>query len=249
MNSLAYFHAQAKRRREHRFQLNCQPHGRLQSTDSHFREIVQHKVAKGESTLSNGEMRSCVFAEMDTADVNLRVIVIPNSRVKKFFSVRASYQKSGVPDSTRGYLAHLCQKLNPEYNLWTMATHTSESDTRFERGGIRILAEAQSDDKIVSNSDVKSKATDLKTQLESNRFQGAQGQDWKTKASVDPLTAIKVERMIDKEWKSNVGELKYDVFISYDSDDKAKAEKIYDALDRVGLSEVDPMRWAQNGVV
>ena len=122
--------------------MDCKSLGRLYdaSSDKAFRRSVQHIIAPDLPETSQERPVACVFAEVDTADYNIRLAVIPETIKRRFFDVKLSFQKDG-PRPTTGFQAHICSLLKVNYNLWSMSTHTNESSQHFERGSKRLLVE------------------------------------------------------------------------------------------------------------
>lgn len=210
------------------FELFCS-HSKLHSRDHRLGAIFDQlgiKISKSNP--------SCVLAEMDTRDFNIRIAVFPPSELPRFFEVSVPYRRSGGP-SSRGLLATLTQELGINYNLWRVYNLTSQNAEDVEAGEVRLVIEDTSlpfPDRNTSRNKLEALLSKLDNRLRQDKKGIYLRQDWQ----ISPITPARIQARLAEERERITG-YKYDVFISYGKKDGThQAKEVKRALEKQGLT-------------
>jgi len=211
------------------FELYCS-HYKLQSQNGCLGAMLDQLSNKGEELAP-----TCVIAEMDTRDFNIRVAVIPPSELHRFFEVVIPYRRSGG-DSTRGLVAKVTEHLAKRYSLWRVFNSTSQNGPDVEVGEVSLCVE-DCKGGILERAE---RRHDLEHAIEAIALSvNAKGPET-TKVlphfQITPITPAGVRERLVGERIMQTGAW-YDVFISYGKQDGAKkAKDVKDCLEQQGLT-------------
>ena len=207
------------------FKLACNDEGVIESTQGELFDAILEHI----STPENMTLPKCVFANMNTNDMNIRVVVIPPEEQKRFSLVTFDYKRSGYPDSSRGIIAHITKYIPNHYNIWNLTTQTRVSMKERERGSTTLLLENQ------SNEDLNIGATQsIMERIVAEPLPSHLEQISSLAASVVPIS-VHIPRRVFESQRSKERKYKYDVFLSYSSLDHEEANRIKEKLERERL--------------
>lgn len=217
----SYFHQVRETRRSDPllspFTLHC-THSSLRSEDGRLGKLLSHLEG------SFGRVApTCVLAEMDTRDFNLRVAVIPPQELPRFFTCRIPYGRS-AEGSSRGLLARVAVELGPRFNLWRVSNLTSTNDVDWELGEVRLVVE----DTIAAPPDADATERLLREALlrvDQGIRSGSSGLSLTDTPTVTSIRPSQVLARFEDERAEATGR-RFDVFLSYakeEGDKEAKA--------------------------
>lgn len=210
------------------FELYCS-HGQLHSRDEQLAALLNRLEDHGQELAP-----TCVFAEMDTRDFNIRVAIIPPQRLERFFEVVIPYRRfSG--DSTRGLVATLTHRLSARYNIWRAFNSISQNGLEVEAGSAVLCLEDCSNQSAHSES----RRTDLRLEIDHIRHElpanGPIGTKILREFEVHRITPELVRSRLIRDHLRNSG-VQFDVFISYSTlDGRDEARRIAKLLEKQGL--------------
>lgn len=230
--TLSYFHQKVEERTKSLksegwyyqvFKLTCDDEGVIESTQGEVFEAILEHI----STAENIKLPKCVFANMNTNDMNIRVIIIPPEEQHRFSLVTFDYKRSGIPDTSRGIIAHLTEYFPKHYNIWNLTTRTKISTMERERGSTTFLIENQSDATDLNQFDLEFEmekicAKPLPTHLKQIKS---------LEVHVTPISAY-IFQMTFEDQRIKKRKFKYDVFLSYSSLDNVEANMVRDKLEK-----------------
>ena len=190
--------------------------GREEKLNSVYDEIDKHKDS----------LPSIVIAEMDTRDVNIRVVVIPKMSLCRFFNLEMNYQRFAKPDTTRGLFSYLVENLPGCYNMWRVFNQTMENRETDEKGRISCIIED------MTSGDLESQEVINRAKRFCEKFKKLPLPKYLhhiaiSKIKVSPIQSEEVLRSIVTE-KLGSRISKKDVFVSYAMRDKEIAHKLVD---------------------
>ncbi|HEV7506453.1 MAG TPA: hypothetical protein VGS07_16250 [Thermoanaerobaculia bacterium] len=175
---------------------------------------------------------SCVFAEMDTKDTNIRIVVIPSDRLGRFYRARVKYERTGG-SSSRGFLKHVIGNLPKEYNIWRTFNHIAKNTPQQELGSINLYFED------TSPGEIEPKRCFEHAQAVFSSLQHCpMPQNLADLRIVDARVGAIDTNYIKSKIQRERGKSEYDVFLSYAFKDGTIAGQIRDALELRGITEV-----------
>jgi hypothetical protein len=221
----------------------------LQSRDDRLGALLNELEGLGESLAP-----TCVVAEMDTRDFNIRVAIVPPSQLHRFFEVVVPYRRTGG-QSTRGLIASVTERLAGRYNLWRVFNSNSQNGTDVEAGETVLCVEdckKSADGLRDRKRDLEQVVDDLRKET---RITAASSTKILPHVQVDPISPVAVKARLTRERAEQTG-LEYDVFISYGKrDGKRAAKRVGDLLEVQGIrthldtSELQPGQDWHQGLI
>jgi hypothetical protein len=233
LTSMAYFHNFiSNKERNNVFNINfplSNRNGNLVDYTTQFRELINVLEDKYYDFTP-----SCVFAEMDTRDYNIRLAVIPKKKLKRFFEVKMQYERSynKIDKTSKGLLFYIASMLPSNYNLWRIFNHTRRNDPKFEIGEIVIYLEDQSKDEKDSHQflhDVENTFSSIETSIHES-LHHVKIIDWRP-IILNPATIL--ERLTHEI--NQYSKYKYDLFIAHSHKDELLTKSIYEILKLKGI--------------
>ncbi len=227
--ALAYFYNVAKKKSDRNcsckeefgafevFTLTCTDQGYLVSEDALFNDILRHINNNDSLTI-----QPCnVFCELDTNDINIRLVLIPKEEEKNFFHVTASYRSSGSADKnfSKGFINHVVSSFPENYVIWRMSNSIKRLETKYDEGVTRFFIK---DSHVKSRLDRKN---DLELRIQTN-MPDYLAQLHDLRVEVSPLRPARLGNRLE----SMTYRKEYDVFISFSNKDKVLAEYIYERI-------------------
>jgi hypothetical protein len=179
---------------------------------------------------------TCVFAEVDTFDKNLRVAVIPKHRLHTFFVADIRYYRRAVRDSSCGILSRVLGFIPKHYNMWRIYNNTLRNDPGGEEGRFRIVVQDLAPLKETPSA-VRGRAESLLAPLFSDQTESTVDHVEFRRPDGPVVRSLDPDVVLQEVNRGNVepGRYEYDVFISHHVDDFAFAESVDKALRTEGL--------------
>lgn len=104
--------------------------------DNHFKKIL-NILEKNEK----GLFPATVFSELDTRDLNLRIVPISENSSRRFFKMKIEYYRKDKPDTGVGILHEITDNWSPSFNVWHSYNYIIQNDESLERGAMVFLIE------------------------------------------------------------------------------------------------------------
>lgn len=204
------------------FTLKCSNEGYLISEDALFKDILRHINIR-----TNLTIQPCnVFCELDTNDINTRLVLIPKEEEKNFFHVTASYQSSGAisKNFSKGFIDHIVSAFPENYVIWRMSNSVKRLENKYDEGAVSFFIK---DIRIKPSLD---RISELEQRILTNR------PDYLSQLH-DLKIDVKALRPADIGDKSRKFEhpKQYDVFVSFSSKDKEIADNIYNKIQAINF--------------
>jgi len=238
LSSLSYFHHVSRSLRSvaqegwqyESFRLDSQPEGLVTPKSSRFPAILGKYFPKDE------QHRTCAYADFSTTDVLLRVAIIPNDRLHRFAEIVVKYERFAPPDSSRGFCAHITGMVPQFMRIWHMNNFTNENEEYVEKGSMNLLVE-DTHSTEGDEGDVSRHFLELREEIKHTPFLASIGQSFIIEAGVKPLCQAEVRnRLFVEESRSEEGEIRFDVFVSYANQDRDLARRVREALEHADLT-------------
>jgi hypothetical protein len=204
-------------------------HSELQSTD-HRLAVLLEILANGGEELTP----TCVFAEMDTRDFNIRVALIPPAELCRYFEIVVPYRRIGNK-SSRGLMATIAERLGGNYNFWRLHSSTSQDHSDIESGEVFLCLEDRRKkigDPLTYRRELENVLADLAGAQIGSPTNGIK---ILKPSLIMPVTPERVRERLTRERKRDTGR-EYDVFISYGKGDGLRsAHAVKQCLENLGL--------------
>lgn len=123
----------------------------LQNKRKHHLLIGNHtfkKILDYLDTIGSGDDRlfpSTIFCELDSRDLNVRLVPMSNNNRRRFFKLKIEYTRKSQPDNGIGILHTIVDNWLPNYNVWHSYNYIMQSDKAYESGAMVLLIEHVSD--------------------------------------------------------------------------------------------------------
>jgi hypothetical protein len=245
-NSMAYFYMLCQQPREalafeginqdwlfyNPFHLRCTDGVTLVPAprDGLFRSIVRHLDAKLKKIIP-----SHVFISSSAFDMNMRAVLIPQEREKRFFGVTVRFNRDGLPPTSCGFIDHVLSALKEDFSIWGLSNVSYMYARESEVGVTNVIAYDKTDlQGIRSNHDrehmIKEKVnlTTLSSVMPAV-----------TGVTVDCYPLDTLQANVSREPSVPIVATRsskvFDVFISYSSHNEAEALKLESLLQEGGL--------------
>lgn len=186
---------------------------------------------------------SIVFVESDTNALHLRARIIPNKQAYRFLKLEISHQRYGLPASTKGLLDLIVNKILTKegFKIWSYFTQLYECRNEFGAGKLTFFVESKKDYNFNDNAHLKfiqsrlSEATiELNTFIKSNKGVKLN----LSRVVVNSPNIIPLRETLSKKFNRPwpiAPRYKYDVFISYVSEDKNNLTNLEKKLENKGV--------------
>lgn len=210
------------------FKSNSQ--GYILNGGDRFKNIIKFISRTDKKELGNKNIEpAVVFAVLDNRYLNMRVSIIPSSKVKSFFECSFEYERSGPPDLGNGMIAKVTSMFPPDYNIWQLYNVTKSSSFEGEVGELVFFIE-DTDTSIQSIEQCASKAKKSLNKLKPLR---------ENIVFKEPIINMINLPSIYNKFSRNIKSRKnfeYDVFLSHSSLDAVLAKDIKNRLLKSGLT-------------
>lgn len=219
------------------FQLRCQGDSSLVSDDGEFKSIVEKINIKIDSIIP-----SVVFAEMDTDDANLRIVIIPKRIKRRFINVSARFIRSSPPKTSRGFTSHILDMVTKRgCNVWGLTNRTYLLTDVREEGKLDLIVERpeRDEDRFDGNGVVAEPSLSLRCQEELKKYISENPlPTFLSHIDVIDIVCTEVSEIGDGPLAKRVephhgGK---DVFISYSTKDGKEAQVVRDLLTKHGIT-------------
>jgi len=172
-----------------------------------------------------------VFAELNSRDMNLRIVPIPPGACERFFEADFLHKRLGDLDKCVGVISTILSNLPKEYNLWRLYNYSKISRPLEEVGVVSLLIE----DTIPKD---ELRGTYLgRAEYTLNRITDVVIEDTDTfidDFAITPLSYELVAEQLGRKIRKR-RPYSYDVFISYSSHDAKDANELKKALENSGV--------------
>lgn len=141
--ALTYFHKLRKDQRLRTIEFVALGDGKIISPNDSFQKVVSDIAARYSERQI---LPAFVFAEMDTTDQNLRMVLLPEiHESKRFIGIQANWSTTGKPAQSLGLLNDMLKCFDPRWNVWRINSKTLRSQKKYESGRVNFLVEARSE--------------------------------------------------------------------------------------------------------
>lgn len=190
-------------------------------------EII-HSITEHISTSAHCVTESVIFISTDIRDVTIRTALLSTNYLSHLIEANYTYERRGMPHTSRGILAHVLSQLPEYFILWKMTNRTRTSSVHMERGSTSFIIE----DARPDSTNVLQLAQERFNKIKDSSMPSGMEHLRIVSVNVRPLS---IARMVSR-LETNKLSHGYDVFISYSSADMHLAEKLQNALKDEGLS-------------
>jgi hypothetical protein len=84
---------------------------------------------------------SVIFISTDIRDVTIRTALLSTNYLSHLIEANYTYERRGMPHTSRGILAHILSQLPEYFILWKMTNRTRTSSVHMERGSTSFIIE------------------------------------------------------------------------------------------------------------
>lgn len=198
------------------FSLECE-NDDLVPIDTRFPAVLGHICKK-----RHLDRMTCVYADVSTSELTVRVAIIPQEQEKCFANISVDFERTQPPNTSRGFCAKITQNIPENYKVWHLTNFTREFERYSETGGARLLVDTSPS--LCTSSNIPCLSIDeLLSDIRHTHYQD--GFDVETKAESVDTEKICSSIIAERPMKYS-GNEQYDVFLSYDSVDSAVAKTL-----------------------
>lgn len=176
---------------------------------------------------------ACVFAEVDTTQLTLRLAFLGNNQLDRFFEIEIAYERSAMGENSKGLFAEIVNRFPRGINIWRTYNQTTFDGTDSEAGLIRVIIEHLEDFESPSNrfNFVKEAFDNLVGKCKASDLEHVKITD----VYVNQIDPDHVKNTLLESNEIATG-FAYDVFISYHSEDVDFATEVWEKLTEEGFS-------------
>jgi len=239
-HSMAYFHHLCHQRREtpefsgipneifyKPFQLSCSDGVTLKPENTGFGEIVQYIDANIKRIIP-----SHAFISSSSFDMNMRVVIVPQEREKRFFGATVRFDRLGHPPSSRGFIDQVLGSMQKDFNIWGLSNVTY-LDSREQEAGITSVIAYDKTDKGGSRT-LQERESIIRDRLNMATVSKSLPSIRNVVVDCYPLDALQTSASRQPLGPTLPARLskKFDIFFSYCRENKTEALKLAGILKR-----------------
>jgi hypothetical protein len=234
-NSLAYFHNFVREKRAELGEESIYEPFEMSLSNGAFFKTKKKKI---ESILTEyldktkiNILPSIVFAEFDSKSLNIRLALITNKNIKRFFEIGVSYERMGKSGPCLGLISAVLEHFPKEYSIWHSYNFTKSQSKIYKKGRLLFLVEDCSKKELLDSKDYVAKAQSELAKIE--KINSIKHITF-IKPQVIPLSHKRVKKIVADSQKK-LSNYEYDVFLSYNKGDDHIAIKIHEELNSKGI--------------
>jgi len=245
-NSMAYFYSVCQKPKEELkvegidqdwlfyncFRLRCTDGLSLTpvTPDGRFASIVRYIDAKVTRILP-----SHAFISSSSADMNMRIVVIPQLKERRFFGLTLRFNRVGHPPTSRGFLSHTLRALGNDFNVWGVSNVSHLYAEESEVGVTHLIAYDKADKQGARTN--HQRETLIKEAVNVGSLPPALTSITEIRIDCYPLASLRSHASRDLLAPTYVRTFAdHDIFLSYSAKDNSKAKKIEEILLTGGLT-------------
>ncbi len=234
-NAMAFFYAMSNypelRAKSNKYKewAICKPFLMKRQTDGSIKPIDKEfsAILEDLNKSSNGDiLPSYCFAESQSDDMSMRLVVIPKSRERLFYKLNVGFNRSGNPYTSMGWVNYVLENICENAKVWAINNKTMRFSETREEGEAEFLVEG------ISNMDNIERISRLKEKISVNNLPNYLSSITNVMINCEALSGAYLKQEIyDQERQA----LKNDIFISYSNTDITNAERLELFLKRQGM--------------
>lgn len=208
--ALSYFHNFVQEQRSisdnsiyEPFELNLSTEGFFATEKMKIKSILVDYL----DDINMNLLPSIIFAEFDNKFLNIRLALIPEPNLNRFFEIGVTYHRLGNSEPCVGIIAAILNCFPKEYNIWHSYNFTKSQSKSHKQGKLLFLVEDCSKGSLDFVKKAKSRLSEIEGYIINKRI-------IISSPKVIPLSRKRVKKLMEDSQK-HVIDYKYDVFLSY----------------------------------